>query len=160
MKLITISGPRGTGIDEILKRVREAFPGTLHVVERNGYPIEVVEDGLIACPRAIIEATPGEVQKLHLFAGKKDAMFRIFVSAEREMRAQRLRAAFHGHDPRVASAMLHAALENDPTPLHPYHLRQPIFDLIAQSNGEIEGVSSRVIRAVGRFLRIYPVVLP
>jgi hypothetical protein len=159
MKLITISGPCGTGVGEILKRIKEAFPGVLYVAERNGYPIEVIEVGLFTYPRAIIEATPAEVQKLYLFAGRKDRMFRIFVSAERETRIQRLRASLNGQDERIIAATLRVVLESDMTS-PPCHLRQPIFDLIAHSNGEIEGVSRRIIRAIGRFLRIHPVVLP
>ncbi len=156
MKLVTVSGPRGAGITEILKRVQEAFPGILHYAERNECPFNVLQDSLTTYPYVIIEATPEEVRKLHLITGRKDAMLRIFVSAPLEERKRRLRAALGEHNFKV---VLQALLGSDPVPAHPPRLRQPIFDLLVHhEEGKIEAVSSRAIRAVGKFTGLKPVL--
>ncbi len=158
MKLVTVSGPIGAGKDELIRRLREAFFGDLSYVERNGFPLDVIQETLDSHPRVIIEATPAEVCRLHLTAGPRDAMFRIFVFAPLEERRRRLREMLRecGHE-----AALQSLLRNDPvSPQPPRLLHQPVFDLIiCNGKGRVEAVSLRVILAVGRFLGVPPSII-
>ena len=155
MKLVTISGPIGAGKTSIIERIHEKLVSTgLCCVERNGHSLDVVEDILAFCPRAVVEATPTEVRGLEdMVRSERGAMLRIFICAPRCERRRRL-LGVHLHE-----SVVDVLLKSDSVPACPpaHLLYQPIFDLIIPNERDrLEATSSRIISVVGRFLKAHP----
>ncbi|MBM3257043.1 MAG: hypothetical protein FJY98_01805 [Candidatus Liptonbacteria bacterium] len=154
MKLITISGCRGAGKTQILKRIQEAFP-IVRCVERNGHPFGMVQDSLAGSAQVAMEVSPQEARTLDLLTEKGDKTLRIFIRASLAERERRLREMFPDYKRRVIQAWL----REDPAAQFPRLLQHPIFHLVyANEEGQLEFTAQKVIRTVVIFLQEAPTI--